>query len=118
MKRTVILLSLSLMLLSCSKEENAKIASGNFDLSLKAELPEMKLVENMDANVENTKASTQYTVRIKWAAGDKLSVINLTTGKILGGWLTADNSGTVTSFSGSLNGTISNGDMIAYLYPA
>lgn len=106
------------MLLSCSKEENGTIASGDFDLCLNAELPEMQLVENMDAGVENTKASTQYTVRIKWAAGDKLSVVNLTTGKILGGWLTADNSGAVTSFSGSLNGTITNGDMIAYFYPA
>lgn len=118
MKRASILLSLSLMLLSCSKEENGTIASGDFDLCLNAELPEMQLVENMDAGVENTKASTQYTVRIKWAAGDKLSVVNLTTGKILGGWLTADNSGTVTSFSGSLNGTITNGDVIAYFYPA
>lgn len=118
MKRTAILLSLSLMLLSCSKEENTTIVSGDFDLSLRAELPEMQLADGSEAGTEITKASTQYTVRIKWAAGDKLSVINLTKGKILGGWLTADNSGTITSFSGSLKGTISNGDVIAYFYPA
>ncbi len=65
-----------------------------------------------------TKASTQYTVRIKWAAGDKLSVVNMTTGKILGGWLTANSSGTSTTFSGSLQGTVNEGDQIAYFYPA
>lgn len=116
MKRAAILLSL--MLLSCSREESATIASGAFNLSLKAELPEMQLVGDIDAGEGSTKASTQYTVRIKWAAGDRLSVINLTSGKILGGWLTADNGGTVTSFSGSLSGTISEGDRIAYFYPA
>lgn len=66
---------------------------------------------------DQTKASTQYTVRIKWAAGDKISLVNFTTGKVLGGNLISDNGGTVTTFSGSLNGTISEGDQLAFVYP-
>ena len=78
MKRTVILLSLSLMLLSCSKEENAKIASGNFDLNLKAELPEMKLVENMEiifrilATFQNILLKNQLTNSIGSKSGIKV----------------------------------------------
>ena len=117
MKRIVILFTLSCLLLSCSKE-SLTIVSGDFELSLRAELPEMQLLDTPNDDGVNTKASTQYTVRIKWAAGDKLSVINLTTGKILGGNLTATASGNIVPFSGSLNGTVNNGDIITYIYPA
>lgn len=117
MKRLAILLSFVFLLWSCSKTEPTTIASGQFDLSLNAELPEMQLIENPDEETESTKASTQYTVRIKWAAGDKLSVINLTTGKILGGSLTANSSGSSTTFSGTLNGTVNSGDILTYFYP-
>lgn len=117
MKRVAFLLSIGLSLLSCSKE-NPSITAGDINLSVKAELPEMPLIENNDAVTKCTKASTQYTVRIKWVAGDKLSVVNLTTGKILGGILSAESSGTQTTFSGTLTGTIAKGDVLAYLYPA
>lgn len=117
MNRLSILTLLSCLLLCCSKESNT-IASGDFNASLTAELPEMQMLGGPELDGQDTKATTQYTVRIRWAAGDKLSVINLTTGKVLGGNLTANQSGTITSFSGSLNGTVRDGDAIAYFYPA
>lgn len=122
MKRILLLFSALLFLLpSCiepsATEEAAPLAEGNFTLSLTADLPEMPVLESEEEG-PGTKASTQYTVRIKWAAGDKLSVVNMTTGKILGGWLTANSSGTSTTFSGSLQGTVNEGDQIAYFYPA
>jgi hypothetical protein len=122
MKRVLLLISALLFLLpSCIEpamtEEVGPLAEGNFTLSLTADLPEMPVLESEEEG-SGTKASTQYTVRIKWAAGDKLSVVNMTTGKILGGWLTANSSGTSTTFSGSLQGTVNEGDQIAYFYPA
>lgn len=115
MKRILIFISLLPLLLACESEDPGTIARGNFDLSLSAELPEMQVID--DSSGIGTRAATQYTVKIKWALGDKLSVINVTTGKILGGNLTSDVSGTVTTFSGKLNGTINAGDQIMYFYP-
>ena len=121
MKRLLLLLSASLFLLSScinqEVEEAVPLAEGDFSLSLIAELPEMLVFESEEEN-PGTKAATQYTVRIKWSAGDKISVVNLTTGKLLGGCLTANSSGFSTTFSGSLSGTVNSGDQIAYFYPA
>lgn len=113
-KAFLVLLILSF---SCTKKESPVIASGDFSVSLTASLPEMPIVEE-EVGPFGTKASTLYTVRIKWNAGDKLSVVNLTTGKLLGGYLKANSSGTSTTFSGSVQGTVNNGDQIAYFYPA
>lgn len=117
MKRLTAIFLFCFLLLSCSKEDTT-IASGDFRASLSAELPEMQLLGGSELEGTVSKATTQYTVRIRWAAGDKLSVINLTTGKVLGGNLTANQSGTLTTFSGSLNGTVRDGDAIAYFFPA
>ena len=116
MKR-LLYISLILMLLSCEVQPPQMIAQGNFDITLDAQLPELPVIDN-PTEEDETRASTQYTVRIKWAVGDKLSVINHTTGKILGGQLSAKDSGTSTTFSGSVVGTVRNGDVISYLYPA
>lgn len=119
MKRCTLFISIIILLLSCEKPTQQIVASGDFDVTLNAELPELPVIDNPTGEEESqTRASSQYTVRIKWAVGDKLSVINHTTGKILGGQLTADASGTQTTFSGSISGTIRNGDVITYLYPA
>lgn len=118
MKHFAPILLLAVLLLSCSKETEKTIASGKFDIQLSATLPELKIVDNAVSLAKGTKASTQYTVRIKWAAGDKLSVINYTTGKILGGNIKANSSGTLTTFTGSVTGTINNGDVLAFFYPA
>ena len=116
--RRLILFSSLLMLLSCTQKADNTLANGDFSFSLNAILPEMQLSVGQEDGNEETKASTQYTVRIKWAKGDKISVINLTTGKILGGQLTSNDSGNITSFSGTLNGTVNEGDIIVYFYPA
>lgn len=116
MKKFVTALMAILLLLSCSKDKDMTIARGCFDLSLNAQLPEMNTIDDT-TNVE-TRAATHYTVRIKWAKGDKITVINLTTGKILGGQLISNSAGTSTTFTGTLSGTINNGDKILYLYPA
>lgn len=118
MKQFAIIVSLVALLMSCSKESEKTISSGKFDIHLDATLPELKFVDNAVSVANGTKASTQYTVRIKWAAGDKLSVINFTTGKILGGNIKANSSGTLTTFTGSVTGNVNNGDFLAFFYPA
>lgn len=118
MKRILIFIPVIVMLLSCAKETRMTIADGDFNLTITATLPELQVVDNPESEMTDTKATTQYTVRIKWAAGDRISVINLTTGKILGGCLTANSSGNLTTFSGSLSGTVRNDDILAYIYPA
>ena len=114
MKRLLCALFLPLLLGSCAKESPRILVDGGpVKISLTATLPEMQMEDNGD----ETKASTLYTVRIKWAAGDKLSVLNLTSGKILGGYLMANSSGSQTTFSGSVSGSVTEGDVLCYLYP-
>ena len=118
MKRLLLaFLTIAILPLSCveqkQEESVSPLAEGTFFLSMNASLPDMPQVDSL--SVEGaTKAIAQYTVRIQWKEGDKLSVVNLTTGKILGGWLTANSTG----FSGSLSGTVNVGDKLAYFYPA
>lgn len=120
MKRILLFIAVTFALLSCESQPSHHLVNGSAHLTLHAQLPEMPVIENpSEENAEEgSRATTQYTVRIKWAVGDKLSVINHTTGKILGGQLIADASGTSTTFSGSISGTVRNGDIISYLYPA
>ena len=57
----------------------------------------------------------------KWAAGDELTVINVTSGTPLGGTLTASNvsaDGKTCTFSGTLTGTIEVGNQLALHYHA
>lgn len=53
-----------------------------------------------------------------WTAGDRISVINLSTGNILGGDLVAEKSGKTVRFSGSLEGYFSKKDHLAFIYPS
>ena len=63
-----------------------------------------------------TKSSLESVVRVRWNQGDELSVINLTTGKQLGGCIKADETGANTTFSPeNLHGTISAGDKLVFL---
>lgn len=112
--RRILLISLIILVpTSCNKAGTGMVTDGPFEALVTATLPECPVVD-----VPSTRASTQYTVRIKWTEGDRLSVINLTTGKILGGQMTANSAGTSTTFSGQLTGTVREGDTIAYFYPA
>lgn len=96
------------------KETLRTLAQGSFSFSLTGVLPE--LTEEKDSLAG--RAATQYTVRINWSKGDRLSVVNLTTGRLLGGHLAADAAGFSTTFSGTLQGTVNEGDRLAFLYPA
>ena len=63
-----------------------------------------------------TKTSLESVVRVKWKKNDELSVINLTTGKQLGGCIKADKDGANSTFSPSgLNGSITAGDKLVFL---
>ena len=64
-----------------------------------------------------TKASMEAVIRVNWTEGDKVSVVNATTGKILGGCLEAKASGTRVTFEGTVTGGITNGDKLYYIYP-
>ena len=107
--------TLLLLFSACAESEPSVLADGEFEMTMTGNLPEIPFIEG---EAELTKAISQYTMRIYWSKGDKISVVNLTTGKLLGGNLTANNDGVSSTFSGSLNGTVNNGDKIAYFYPA
>ncbi|MCQ2130133.1 MAG: hypothetical protein MJY94_01920 [Bacteroidales bacterium] len=55
---------------------------------------------------------------LNWTAGDRISVINLSTGNILGGDLVTEESGKTVRFSGSLKGYFSEKDHLAFIYPS
>ena len=118
MKRILLLIFACVMLLSCENDSQQIIVNGSADIVFNAQLPELPVIDEQAGAEGGTRASTQYTVRIKWAVGDKISVVNHTTGKILGGQLIANTSGTQTTFSGSINGTVRVGDVLTYIYPA
>jgi len=66
---------------------------------------------------EDTKASAASYTMPKWVEGDKISVVNLTTKKVLGGQLTTTKSGVSAPFSGNLKGLVTEGDCLAFIYP-
>lgn len=113
-KLFVSLLFLAGILASCAKFENEQKEMGNsekHDLSL-----------NFDAGYfqENagTKATMNAVIRASWETGDKVSVINVSKGKLLGGQLAAQSSGYSVEFSGTVTGTLTAGDNLVYVYPA
>jgi len=116
MKRIFIILTAVSALscfVSCSKKsvtpEPAPVTTHSF--SIEAQLMEL----GQDADV---KGSLDSFISASWTEGDQLSVVNLTTGKVLSGTLKADRDGTVSTFSGTVGGTITKGDQISLFYPA
>ena len=99
---------------ACQKElENPSLNAGETLFSIEANLDPFADESELD-----TKAGANAVVRLNWSAGDKISVINMTTGKALGGDLTAQQSGSSSTFSGSLSGTLRSGDRLAFIYPS
>lgn len=79
--------------------------------TMSADMPEFKVGGDPE-----TKSSLESVVRVRWNKDDELSVINLTTGKQLGGCIKADKDGSSTTFSPSgLNGSITAGDKLVFL---
>ena len=105
-----LLFSIIIAIASCVRYEEVEKLSGRFEFTVHATMPELE--------ESQTKVSTGVVVRLNWKEGDRLSVINLTTGKVLGGDLAATSAGVTTNFSGTLVGTISSSDNLLFLYPA
>lgn len=103
----------ALCLSACTKDiTSTKGDHPSFDFTLEATL------NDLVPSSEETKANVTSVARLTWKAGDKISVINLTTHKALGGSLTADKAGTTTTFSGTLSGVVNPDDKLAFLYPS
>ena len=114
MRRIHLLVCLALAVpacLSCERQSEEQDVS-RFHFTLNASMPDINDSEDL------TKASGVNVIRLSWTAGDRLSVINLTTGKTLGGDLVADAEGYDVTFSGTLTGTVSEGDRMAFVYPS
>lgn len=95
---------------SCAKEKKEAEPALSHIFTVDAELPGME-------QEPETKGYLGSYISATWTEGDKVSVVNLTTGKILGGSLSADKGGTRTIFSGTVNGKISKGDVVALFHP-
>lgn len=66
---------------------------------------------------EGTKASMEAVIRVKWKQNDEVSVVNATTGKLLGGCLKAKEDGESVVFEGTVTGAINQGNSLYYIYP-
>ncbi len=108
MRKYIYLFATFVLALSCHKE-TPETSCATHQFAVDAEMAEMEDIA--------TKASGLSVIRLSWTKGDKISVINVTTGKALGGSLSANSAGTTTTFTGTLTGTINAGDKLAFLYP-
>lgn len=108
MKKVVILLFIILPAFSCTKEIHP-LETNVYEFSVNAQLS--------DFQSEETKATGENIIRLSWSKGDKISVVNITTNKVLGGSLSAVSSGYSSIFTGSLTGTIRKGDKLSFIYP-
>ncbi len=66
---------------------------------------------------DETRATMEAIVRAQWQKDDEISVVNATTGKLLGGCLKATGSGEVVTFTGDVTGEIGSGNTLYYIYP-
>ena len=64
---------------------------------------------------DETRATMEAVVRVNWEKGDQISVVNATTGKLLGGYLEAEKDGDVVTFKGTVYGNVEG--RLYYIYP-
>lgn len=108
MKKIVYVLMTSLMVIVSCKKESSQTESSFIKCEVSACMPSF-----VDGGEVETKATIQSVVKIQWEAGDQLVVINLTTGKQLGGCLVADDSAEKTTFTPlNLKGEVNAGDKL------
>ena len=111
MNKAFYFLVLIALFVSCSKEaENPSVGEKHL-FSVNAVMGEIQ-------EEQVTKATGETVIRLKWTAGEEISVVNVTTGKALGGSLRAVAEGSSSIFSGELTGTIRANDKLAFIYPA
>lgn len=111
-KITTLALSVVTFCISCSKAEFNNRCSDSVICQITAQMPELN---NMDFSAD-TKSSIESVLRIRWSQGDMMSVINMTTGKKLGGYIEALEDGTQVKFEGKqLVGSINPGDKLLFI---
>ena len=105
-------LAMFFVFFSCNRvEEQAYSPINEHTFSVTANLPEIE-------QETETKGYLGSFISANWTINDKVSVVNLTNGKILGGSLVADRSGISAKFSGTVTGSINTGDVISLVYPS
>ena len=112
MKKLLCLLSFAALLaVSCEKEQETQSLRNHHRFSVNAIMDDIQ-------EDQLTKATGKSVMRLTWSEGDKVSVVNVTTGKALGGDLTAVADGSSSIFSGELTGEINANDKLAFIYPS
>lgn len=97
---------------SCTKEVGQDIyVEGTHHFCINTVAP------TLEPDSNETKASMQASVKLKWSNGDQISVVNLSTGKTMMGNLTAKVNGDKVSFEGELSGSIKAGNKMVAIYP-
>lgn len=109
---TIITISAIIVTLAACSKQDFGAASRAVKCNINAIMPEFS---QNDFSGE-TKSSIESILRIRWDKGDRMSVINATTGKKLGGYIEALESGNQVKFEGKqLVGCINPGDKIIFI---
>ncbi|MBO4263460.1 MAG: hypothetical protein J5871_02120 [Bacteroidales bacterium] len=113
MKRVgIFALTGAILLAGCHKETIENVENETIVFHINTTAP------GLDTDTAETKASAKAQIKLTWDNGDAVSVVNLTTGKTLGGDLTASVNGERVSFDGHLIGAVRSGDQLAAIYPS
>ena len=101
---------------SCNQDEPQKPAeSQSYTMTIQA-TKGTEAESDADGSVKRVLSLGDHTLTASWAVGEKVTVHNNTTGADLEGYLEAQSSGTSTTLSGTLTGTISNGDELKLMF--
>ena len=113
MKKAILFATITISIFaSCTKEIGQDIyVDGTHHFCIHTIAP------TLEPDSNDTKASMQASVKLKWSDGDQISVVNLSTGKTMMGNLTAKVNGDKVSFEGELSGSIKAGNKMAAIYP-
>lgn len=113
MKKAILFATITISIFaSCTKEIGQDIyVDGTHHFCINTIAP------TLEPDSNDTKASMQASVKLKWSDGDQISVVNLSTGKTMMGNLTAKVNGDKVSFEGELSGSIKAGNKMAAIYP-
>lgn len=113
MKKAILFTAIAVgIFASCTKEIGQDIyVEGTHHFCINTVAP------TLESDSNETKASMQASVKLKWSDGDQISVVNLSTGKTMMGNLTAKVNGDKVSFEGELSGAIKSGNKMVAIYP-
>lgn len=115
MKKILQFLFLALAI-SCSKEQITSTTGDKVEMSVEVQSPVISAAD--------TKADLHNVIVYNFNEGDAISVIDLNTSIYLGDLYACETTGSAiskmesTKFSGTLTGTITAGDKLAFIYPS